>query len=33
MDQMDKVYWKLSEYIKDVKDLKELDSIIKDLTR
>lgn len=33
MDQMDKVYWKLSEYIKSVKDLKELDSIVKDLTR
>ena len=33
MDQMDKVYWKLSEYIKSVKDLKELDSVVKDLTR
>lgn len=33
MDQMNKVYWKISDYIQSIKDIKELDPIIKDLTR
>lgn len=33
MDQMKRVYWKLSDYINEIKDMKELDSLIKDLAR
>lgn len=33
MDQMKKVYWKLSNYISNLKDTKDLDEIVKDLTR
>jgi hypothetical protein len=33
MDQMNKVYWKISDYIQSIKDIKELDPIIKDFTR
>jgi hypothetical protein len=30
---MKRVYWKLSDYINEIKDMKELDSLIKDLAR
>ena len=33
MDQMNKVYWKMTDYIDSLKDIKGLDPIIKDLTR
>lgn len=33
MDQMNKVFWKLTNYIQSIKDIKELEPIVKDLTR
>ena len=33
MDQMNKVFWRLTNYISQIKDIKELEPVVKDLTR